>query len=212
MIHEKYRNILILAPHPDDEVIGCGGLISLFKINKNFSLSVVYVTNGNKGIKNLEKVKTAHIRKNEINDLNNLINFNKIYHWNIDDKCLEYHEKEIRDNLQKILRREKYDCILIPNDKDYHPDHKNLNKFSKDITSTYFPNIDIFIYEVWEKIDVIQSDEKIDITDLISEKVKLMNIYISQMNQYDYALKIKENNWCELSNKFLEKYIKVVPS
>lgn len=42
---ESTGNIVVVAPHPDDDVIGCGGLIQLHS-NSDDSVFVIYVTNG----------------------------------------------------------------------------------------------------------------------------------------------------------------------
>ncbi|MDD2752711.1 MAG: PIG-L family deacetylase, partial [Candidatus Omnitrophica bacterium] len=40
-----YDRVLVLAPHPDDEAIGCAGIIQE-ALAKNANLHVVYLTNG----------------------------------------------------------------------------------------------------------------------------------------------------------------------
>ena len=40
----KNKKILIIAAHPDDEILGCGGAISKFK-NENY-IEVLFMTNG----------------------------------------------------------------------------------------------------------------------------------------------------------------------
>ena len=42
------KKILILSPHADDEILGCGGLISNYSA-KNYHISVLILTNANVG-------------------------------------------------------------------------------------------------------------------------------------------------------------------
>src|SRR3989338_967471 len=59
------QNVLVLAPHFDDETIGCGGTIRKHILGGN-RVCVVYVTDGRKGIPDLaDKEKVTEIRKGE---------------------------------------------------------------------------------------------------------------------------------------------------
>src|SRR5262252_5885989 len=49
-------NILVIAPHPDDECIGCGGAICLHAA-KGDRVVIVFITSGEKGLKNLDHKK-----------------------------------------------------------------------------------------------------------------------------------------------------------
>src|SRR5437763_12388204 len=42
------ERLLVLAPHPDDEVIGCGGLVALH-LRENRAVHVLVVTDGAQG-------------------------------------------------------------------------------------------------------------------------------------------------------------------
>jgi LmbE family N-acetylglucosaminyl deacetylase len=59
----KNKNILIVAAHPDDEILGCGGTISKFK--KDNSIEVIFMTNGisSRKVNNnqIKKRKTAYV-------------------------------------------------------------------------------------------------------------------------------------------------------
>ena len=50
------KNILILAPHADDEILGCGGAISKYK-NLGYYLNVLILTNANIGAPDLYSQK-----------------------------------------------------------------------------------------------------------------------------------------------------------
>ena len=53
----KGKNILVLAPHMDDEIIGSGGVICKH-IQNGDSVAVVYFTRGDKGKKKFLKCYT----------------------------------------------------------------------------------------------------------------------------------------------------------
>ena len=42
------KKVLILSPHADDEILGCGGYISKYS-KLNYQINVVVITNANKG-------------------------------------------------------------------------------------------------------------------------------------------------------------------
>ena len=51
----KKKKILIVAAHPDDEILGCGG--SIIKLKNNHEIKVIFLTNGVSGrIKNKQKL------------------------------------------------------------------------------------------------------------------------------------------------------------
>ena len=41
----KNKNILVVAAHPDDEVLGCGGTLIKYK-NNGYKINIVFFTDG----------------------------------------------------------------------------------------------------------------------------------------------------------------------
>ena len=42
------KKVLIISPHADDEILGCGGFISKYS-KHNYQIDVLILTNANKG-------------------------------------------------------------------------------------------------------------------------------------------------------------------
>src|SRR5713101_5924579 len=57
-------NVLVIAPHPDDESIGCGGTICLHA-DRGDRVAGVFLTSGEQGLQSLPKEKAQHIRERE---------------------------------------------------------------------------------------------------------------------------------------------------
>ena len=58
------KNVLVIAPHHDDESIGCGGTIALLT-SKGYSVSVVHVYEGSSGVRSRYGSEAKSIRTQE---------------------------------------------------------------------------------------------------------------------------------------------------
>ena len=58
------NNILILAPHADDEILGCGGSISFYK-SRGYKVYISIMTNANKGSPEKYSKNLMHKIRNE---------------------------------------------------------------------------------------------------------------------------------------------------
>ena len=61
----KNKKILIIAAHPDDEILGCGGMIA--KLKRNNQIQVLFLTDGISA--RTKGNKSINIRKNESSKL-----------------------------------------------------------------------------------------------------------------------------------------------
>src|SRR5438552_7167944 len=57
-------NVLVVAPHPDDESIGCGGTICLHA-TRGDRVAAVFLTSGELGLKELAPEEAWRIRESE---------------------------------------------------------------------------------------------------------------------------------------------------
>jgi LmbE family N-acetylglucosaminyl deacetylase len=112
----KGKTIMVFTPHPDDDLFGCGGALSLLARNGNKILIVLY-TNDNKGSFDLEMTseRLARIRKAEEEAAMGVLGIPKEnLHWmGYDDGELEYAEpKALCGQAAKLIRQHRPDVVF----------------------------------------------------------------------------------------------------
>lgn len=197
IFYEK-SNVLVLAPHPDDEVIGCGGSMELLKKNKSL-IQVVYLSNGipNKG----EEINKQILkRKQEAIQLNQYKNFNTPIFFDLETRKIEFNYPEKIKELKKLISQIKPNLIFIPFVIDRVNDHQFANKLLyhalKDISTE---NCFIYSYQV---SNFIKLNSYADITNVFSSKVEMMEFYKSVLEKTNYINLFKGLN---LYNSFFVK-------
>ena len=127
MIFELLKNkpsILIISPHADDEIIGCGGLIAAAKYYES-KVNVLYMTVGSS--RQLITGKTeAETRLKEIKKVSKLGNFEyEILYINKNFVMLDtVPQKEIIDSIEDKIQIYKPDIVCIPFSGSYNQDHR----------------------------------------------------------------------------------------
>lgn len=190
--------ILILAPHADDESIGCGGF--LFKYAKQ--CKVVCLTDGRFGDPNMPMNELMRIRKEEFIGA---MNFSKVK----DYQFLNLQDGNLINEFDKFSKIdfENFDFIFIPNILDQHPDHKAVGIHLAKLLKSKKIKLKICMYEVWNALALPNS--YIDISDISQKKKEMVSLYQSQTKHIDYQNRILSlNNYRGMSvgAEFAEVY------
>lgn len=114
-------SILVFAPHPDDEVIGCGGLISK-ALDLGAKVKVVYgnVFNEVRRVEleqGLAALAAGNISRIDYTDL--FEDFEKGDNWH---RGIGYFETLQR--IERIVQQSRADIVLSPDTAAYHQDHQ----------------------------------------------------------------------------------------
>ena len=163
---------LVIAPHPDDESIGCGGIISLHPGN----FDVLCLTHG----------AQEDIRFKEMHSAMDFAGVKNLMMLNLPDKNVLTGQAEF--NKIDISR---YDYIFMPFMFDQHKDHKaaSLLLYNRLKSGCRFKkSLKILFYEVWAALHMPQY--YIDITAAVNSKISMINFHKSQIISKDYASKI----------------------
>ena len=188
----KNQRLLVIAPHSDDEVLGCGGLIS--KIKKEGGK--VFVLIFNLGFEKDDTKESQEKRKNEVREVMNLLKVDD-YHLVHDQSdnnrdldaeplhsLIEVIESTSNVSLEKIAPT----IVAIPTVFSHHQDHVHVHRaciaalrpistpISKIVLSYEAPE-----HSRWSASGVFEPNLFVEIDDVIENKIMAFNKYRSQI-------------------------------
>ncbi len=172
--------ILIMAPHPDDDVIGCGGSI-LLHVKSGHQVHILYLTNGEHGIGNSDPGKASSIREKEGRKaaLQLGVTSKHLHYLKLEDGKVSQQTGN-NELLQTILNSIQPDTIYLPSFFESHPDHHAANLLLKNNLSR---RVNICAYEVWTPLI---PNLLINISEVMHQKQNALHEHASQLTAVDY--------------------------
>jgi len=189
------KRILAIAAHPDDEIIGCGGTL-LKHVAVGDKVYIHYITSGEYQYleKSLYEEKKS-IREAEIESVCKEAGFIHLGYANIAARRILEKYSDIERKLVYILQRLQPFIIYVPHAEEQDRDHKMCNSLVKEallLSGTINENVktnkcttELRGYEVWTPMRNIGHIE--NITEYISAKRKIIELYNSQMKGINYS-------------------------
>lgn len=189
------NKILVIAPHPDDEILGVGGTMRK-KIEEGHEVSVLVATNANKSLPErytldkLKAIREAAKRAHEYMGVKETI-FEDFPAPMLD----QYPISTMAEAIHKIVRAGEYDTIYVPHRGDIHNDHKAI--FDASLVAcrpvgTYFVK-KIMAYETLSETEwahpyasdtFVPTQFEIIPKETFAYKLKAMEFYDSQLRAF----------------------------
>lgn len=195
------NKVLVLAPHMDDELIGCGGVLQKH-LKSGADVRIVFLTSGQKGYSKLKKFKNDQekilfeenivtIRKNECQTVMTRIGISNWECLDAEDGLLHLDES-VSNNLLHIISTYEPQIIYHPSLNDTHIDHKTTNLILNN-TFNFWTNSNTLLrgYEIWSPAN---ANVMADISEEMHLKEDLLNHYQSQILTTNYIHAIKGLN------------------
>ena len=177
--------ILVIAPHPDDEVLGCGGAVRLH-VQRGEEVSIVFLTSGELGLKQLPREKAWKIREAEAKMAAKILGVTKLHFLRQPDWMLRDHIKAAASALVRVLKRERPETIYLPHPQDSHPDHQaTLPILRLTLKETRSMKPSLMAYEIWTPMTTY--DIAVDISKVMSRKLRALRAHRSQLRDFDYV-------------------------
>src|SRR5437868_421813 len=114
-------NVLVVAPHPDDESIGCGGALRQH-VERGDHVAAVYLTSGELGLKKLKREEAWAVREQEAHRAAKILGLAKPLFLRFPDWTLGEHVEATAAALVSVLKAEVAEMIYVPHPLEWHPD------------------------------------------------------------------------------------------
>jgi LmbE family N-acetylglucosaminyl deacetylase len=197
--------LLVLAPHPDDEVIGCGGLVALH-LRERRKVHVVVATDGAQAGDAAQRQSESRTALASLGDAT--IEFLRFPDRNLADA------RELDDRISAILREWKPDLIAVPSPLEIHPDHVALSRAFCDLIArdaSLFADLGAARVAFYEVSAPLRPNALVDITSVADVKYAAIAMHTSQSAMRDYTSYARGlNTWRTMTLpphvKFAEAY------
>lgn len=111
--------VLVFAPHPDDEVFGCGGLLAAYQADR-VPVDVVVVTSGDFGEHGRDG---AAARESESRAAADMLGVGSVSFWREPDRGVQFNERTV-EAAREAISQSGADLVLAPSVYEIHPDHR----------------------------------------------------------------------------------------
>tara|TARA_B110000259_G_C13996467_1_gene394604 strand:- start:110 stop:787 length:678 start_codon:yes stop_codon:yes gene_type:complete len=188
------KKILVVAAHPDDEVLGCGGTLSRFK---NKEIQIIFLSDG---VSSRGKNLTREIndrKKSALNFSKTISQLKPLFFDYPDNSFDNIMLLSIVKKIEKIIQEFKPDTILTHSSSDLNVDHRITNNAvitaARPIDKYNYVKTILF-FEILSSTECNFSNDSpnfnpkvfIDISKNIKKKISGMNLYKNELRKWPH--------------------------
>ena len=186
-------NTIVIAPHPDDEVLGVGGVLLRRKAEgAKVAWLIVTAVSVQSGWSE-EKVKQ---RADEIKRITELFGFDEVFTLNFPTTQLDrVPMSDLVAGISEVFRSFKPEEVFVPHPSDVHTDHRVVFDAAASCTKWFrYPSVKrVLAYETLSETDSgLGTDQGfrpnvfVDIEPFLDNKLRAMDIYESELGVFPF--------------------------
>lgn len=177
-------NVLVVAPHPDDESIGCGGAV-ITHADDGDSVTAVFMTSGDKGLTEQLRRDAPLTREAEAAAAASILGIGRLEFLRQPDWRLCEHVDAAVSGLTQILADTAAEIVYVPHPADAHPDHRAAAVVTRRAIAVCERPPRVRAYEVWTPLP--RYDVCIDVGPVLDRKLAAIRCHLSQRENRDFA-------------------------
>lgn len=179
----KARRVMVFAPHPDDETLGCGG--TLAQLAAMAEVFVVLVTDGS-GAGGLGPGADL-IRQQEFLDALGVLGIHQSVCLHQPDGAFE-DGPQIRHQIAHHLKSFQPNWVFLPSPLDYHRDHIRISVMMEALCRRQQSIETLLFYEIWAPCP---ATHVVDITDWSEQKQRALSCHQTALAAGDYLRAVR---------------------
>jgi LmbE family N-acetylglucosaminyl deacetylase len=202
MEHDMVNNILVVAAHPDDEVLGCGGTIRKH-IQNGDNVSVLILSDGvtSRNIAGNNKLEISE-RNSSCNKANKILGVKNLFLESYSDNQMDKHSLlDIVKKIEEIVLKLKPNILYTHHNSDINIDHR-ITHDAVIVAARPQPESTIeklLFFEIPSSTEWRpgSSDNTFnpnwfeDITETIDVKIDAINCYEAELREFPHPRSIK---------------------
>ncbi len=173
---------IVVAPHPDDESIGCGGSI-VRHLTAGSRVMVIFLTDGQKGdFEDRFGGEYLKIRRESTLRALDVLGVKDYEFWGYPDSELERFGNVVFDRLKETIGRFKPDILYAPSPFEPHPDHRTAALVGWRLWKKMKQRVAFY-----EALAPLFPNMINDITDVAETKSRAIGCYHTELVYSDYV-------------------------
>jgi len=185
------KRILVLSPHPDDDMIGAGGVL-LKSLHNGCLVKTICLTTGERVIEG-EMVEAREQETTLVSAVSGIV----VEFWRYSAHTWTVDAQSIR-RFHKVMEEWKPQVVFLPFLADDHEDHRRASELWYEAFKANPMTHEVWAYQVYS---TVLSNVVVDVTAVMKEKIRLVRMFVSQMKKRDWAHYISGLN--ALNSRFL---------
>jgi LmbE family N-acetylglucosaminyl deacetylase len=198
-------SVLVIAPHRDDEVIGCGG-VTARHVQAGARVEIAFMTDGRWGdgslfnrdlpaaVRERRQIELIARRKREARAAATLLGTHALHFLDRTDGALEPDAPAV-SMLARLLRQIRPALVYLPFVYDLHRDHWQTNRVfaaaAAQLDTADAAGITVRGYEVWSPL---LANRVADISAVMPLKRQALACFASQLRDQDYTCVVEGLN------------------
>ncbi|MEW6745895.1 MAG: PIG-L deacetylase family protein [Planctomycetota bacterium] len=180
------RRALMIGPHPDDIVLGCGGTVLKY-VAQSVSVSFLCLTDGRACVADArERERLVLVRAAEERDAARSCGVGDVEFLGFPEDRFTLPESAapILERLVASLVARAPDAVFVPYFLEVHPQHRYTNHLLAAALERYGGTITVYVYEV---LSLVPPVFVVDISRELERKKDIVRLYRSQLSLRDYV-------------------------
>jgi LmbE family N-acetylglucosaminyl deacetylase len=139
---------LILAPHPDDETLGCGGMIARLRGRSN-PVTIAAITDGENAYPAALGLGPLRIEEQALALQRLGVSRASVHRFHLPDSNVQSFEAELVNRIAELATQKMH--LVAPWPHDFHPDHEATGRAAKQIAERFGFELTYYLFWTWHR-------------------------------------------------------------